>query len=49
MNGTELNGEALKTGARFRKQLQPGDIISMGKLRKLELMFDIELPPVDPA
>ncbi|ACK72196.1 FHA domain containing protein [Gloeothece citriformis PCC 7424] len=42
LNGTALNGEPVKPGARFRKQLNSGDIITLGRNRKINLTFDIQ-------
>ncbi|MBW4698486.1 MAG: FHA domain-containing protein [Aphanocapsa lilacina HA4352-LM1] len=40
-NGTFLNGEALKPGARFRRKLQPGDTLALGKNEKIAFRFEI--------
>ncbi|UFP92598.1 FHA domain-containing protein [Gloeobacter morelensis] len=38
-NGTYLNGEALKPGARFRRPLVSGDIIALGKGERCRFIF----------
>ena len=42
LNGTHLNDEEIKAGARYRKLLKNGDKISFGKNRKMHLIFTIE-------
>lgn len=42
LNGTAINGEPVKPGARFRKQLNSGDTITLGRNRKINLTFEIE-------
>lgn len=41
-NGTWLNEKLIKTGTRFRQQLNPGDTIAMGRNQSVELTFDLE-------
>jgi hypothetical protein len=38
-NGTLLNGEPIVPGARHRKELQSGDIISLGRKQKINFRF----------
>jgi hypothetical protein len=42
LNGTSLNGEEVKPGARFRKHLHTGDIITLGRNRKVHLTFETQ-------
>ncbi len=41
-NGTFLNGELIKPGTRFRRELKPGDTISLGKGDKCSFRFELE-------
>lgn len=41
-NGTFLNDEPIKAGTRWRKRLQPGDTIALGKGGKVSFRFEIE-------
>jgi ribosomal protein L40E len=41
-NGTFLNDEPIKAGTRWRKRLQPGDTIALGKGSKVSFRFEIE-------
>ena len=41
-NGTWLNDEKINPGARFRKQLNSGDIIAFGKHKTITLIFEID-------
>ena len=42
VNGTWLNGEKLKTGIRFRKEINSGDEIAFGKNQSIKLTFEKE-------
>jgi FHA domain len=41
-NGTYLNGELIRAGARFRRPLNAGDTISLGKGDKVSFRFELE-------
>ncbi len=41
-NGTYLNGELLRAGARFRRPLTSGDMLSLGKGDKVTFRFELE-------
>lgn len=41
LNGTLLNGEIVKPGVRFRKKLNNGDIITLGRNRTVDLRFEL--------
>ena len=41
-NGTYLNGELIRAGARFRRPLTSGDILSLGKGDKVSFRFELE-------
>ncbi|MGK7929962.1 MAG: FHA domain-containing protein [Microcystaceae cyanobacterium] len=41
LNGTAINDESLKPGTRFRKKLKSGDVIILGRNRKIKLRFQI--------
>ncbi|MGK7945426.1 MAG: FHA domain-containing protein [Microcystaceae cyanobacterium] len=41
LNGTAINGVSLKPGTRFRQKLKPGDLIILGKNRKIKLRFEL--------
>jgi pSer/pThr/pTyr-binding forkhead associated (FHA) protein len=40
-NGTALNGEEIKPGARYRKKLSHGDTITFGRKRKMNFTFEV--------
>lgn len=40
-NGTWLNGEKLRSGIRFRKQLRSGDEIAFGRKQSVKLTFEV--------
>ena len=42
INGTFLNNEEIKTGARYRKELKSGDLITLGRNRQVKLTFKVE-------
>ncbi len=42
LNGTSLNGEIIKPGVRFRKELNTGDSITLGRNRTVNLTFQIQ-------
>jgi FHA domain len=41
-NGTYLNGELIRAGARFRRPLTSGDTLSLGKGDKVSFRFELE-------
>ncbi|MGA7954324.1 MAG: FHA domain-containing protein [Gloeobacterales cyanobacterium] len=41
-NGTYLNGELIRAGARFRRPLTSGDLLSLGKGDKVSFRFELE-------
>jgi pSer/pThr/pTyr-binding forkhead associated (FHA) protein len=41
-NGTYLNGELIRAGARFRRPLTSGDTLSLGKGDKVSFLFELE-------
>jgi hypothetical protein len=41
-NGTYLNGELLKAGARYRRPLTPGDTVTLGRGSKVAFTFDLK-------
>jgi pSer/pThr/pTyr-binding forkhead associated (FHA) protein len=41
-NGTYLNGELIRAGARFRRSLTSGDTLSLGKGDKVSFRFELE-------
>jgi hypothetical protein len=41
-NGTYLNGELIRAGARFRRPLTAGDTLSLGKGDKVSFRFELE-------
>ncbi len=41
-NGTWLNEQKIKTGTRFRQQLNPGDTIAFGRNQTVKFTFDLE-------
>jgi FHA domain len=41
-NGTYLNGELIRAGARFRRPLTSGDTLSLGKGDKVTFRFELE-------
>lgn len=41
-NGTYLNGELIRAGARFRRPLSAGDTLSLGKGDKVSFRFELE-------
>jgi hypothetical protein len=41
-NGTYLNGELIRVGARFRRPLTSGDTLSLGKGDKVSFRFELE-------